>query len=138
MFGFIFLPFLIPIPPLYAQLGVRPPDAWQQHFVALLLRPSSSAEGEQPGGASLAVSALAPSSPSAISTLASSSPATIDDLVEALEAWGLQAPPRLLQQLTVRRGGGGGEGGRGAPTLTRRVGKDKAAPYRALGISQTY
>ena len=68
---------------------------WQRHFINLLMLPL------RPSDASSSSSALpAPPPPLSCSSLVAH-PRAMDDLVVAMDAWGVQAPAQLLQQLTV-------------------------------------
>ena len=78
---------------------MKPPEVWQRHFINLLLQPLP-----QPAAAS-ASSSSGPSpavrTPSLSCESLSTQPAAMDDLITAMDAWAVQAPTLLLQQLTV-------------------------------------
>ncbi|GAX77068.1 hypothetical protein CEUSTIGMA_g4514.t1 [Chlamydomonas eustigma] len=81
-----------------AQLELRPPEQWQQHFIALLML-DREAQQQQQGQGSSTTSAAAPGA--MIVQRLHIKPQSVDNVITALEEWEARMEPSLLQALNA-------------------------------------
>ncbi|GAX85515.1 hypothetical protein CEUSTIGMA_g12931.t1, partial [Chlamydomonas eustigma] len=83
-----------------AQLELRPPEQWQQHFIALLMLDREAQQQQQQQGQGSSTTSAATPGAMIVQRL-HIKPQSVDNVITALEEWEARMEPSLLQALNA-------------------------------------